>query len=193
MIKAFVSIFCSIIGALTLVLTILQGWAVIPITYKNAGRLLFTVNPPAFWSVRIGGPRELSSDGQDARTVSRLVGMHPVSEPRVWVGFVSPQGVRNFDDATEYLQEIGPFLVKELQIDSRKSHEIGGRPAKSIAGHGKRKGKSVNSTAVLIDLPNERMAISVTVMEAGADPSIVMDVNAIPSEMTGGRMMINMQ
>jgi hypothetical protein len=32
---------------------------------------------------------------------------------------------------------------------------------------------------VLIDLPNERMAISVTVMEAGADPSIVTDVNAI--------------
>ena len=104
---------------------------------------------------------------------------------------MSPQGVCNLDDATEYIHEIGPFLLNEPQVDNRKSHKICGQPAKSIAGHGKR--KSVNSTAMLIDLPNERMAISVTVMEAGADPSIVMYVNAIPSEMTGGRLMINMQ
>ena len=80
MMKAFVSRFCRIIGVLTLVLTTLQAWAVMPITYKDAGRSLFTVNAPDFWSVRVGGPRELSADGQDARTVSRLVGMHLVRE-----------------------------------------------------------------------------------------------------------------
>ncbi len=152
-----------------------------PITYKDAGRSLFTVNAPDFWTVRVGGPRELAADGKGARTVSRLIGMHPVSEPRVWVGFVSPAGVHNFDDATEYLREIGPFLVKDAQVDSRKPHKIGGLPAKSIAGHGTRKGKSVNFTAVLIGLPNGRVAISVTVMEAGVDPAIVTDVNAIYS------------
>ncbi len=72
---------------------------------------------------------------------------------------MSPQGVCNLDDATEYIHEIGPFLLNEPQVDNRKSHKICGQPAKSIAGHGKRKVKSVNSTAVLIDLPNERMAI----------------------------------
>lgn len=179
MTKTFTTGFCRAIGLLALILPTSHAWADMPVTYKDAGRSLFSVNAPDFWTVRAGGPRELAADGGEARNVSRLIGMHPVSEPRVWVGFVSPAGVHNFDDATEYLRDIGPFLVKDAQVDNRKSHRIGGLPAKSIAGHGKRKGKSVNFTAVLIDLPNGRMAVSVTVMEAGVDPAIVTDVNAI--------------
>jgi hypothetical protein len=181
MTKPIASRLCRAIGLLALILPTSQAWADMPITYKDAGRSLFSVNAPDFWTVRVGGPRELAADGKGARTVSRLIGMHPVSDPGVWVGFVSPVGVRNFDDATEYLRDIGPFLVKGAQVDSRKSHKIGGLPAKTIAGHGTRKGKTVNFTAVLIDLPNGRMAISVTVMEAGVDPAIVADVNEIYS------------
>ncbi len=156
-------------------------WADMPVTYKDGGRALFTLSAPDFWTVRAGGPRELAAPDGEARIVARVIGMHPVSEPRVWVGFVSPRGVRNVDEATAYLRDIGPFLVKDAQVDSRKSHRIAGRAATSIAGHGRRKGKTVNFKAVLIDLPNGRMAISVVVMEAGADPAIVADVNAIYS------------
>jgi len=152
-----------------------------PVTYKEGTRSIFSVSAPDFWTVRAGGNRELQAPGEEARGVSRVIGMHPVSEPRVWVGFVSPLGVRNFQEATEYLRDIGPFLVKGAQVDSRKSLRIGGLAAKSISGHGNRKGKSVNFTAVIIDLPNGRMAISVTVMEAGFDPAIAADVNAIYS------------
>ncbi len=87
----------------------------------------------------------------------------------------------NFDEATEYLRDIGPFLVKSAEVESRKSLKIGGLPARAIAGHGTRKGTAVNFTAVIIDLPNGRMAVSVTVLESGADPEITADVNAIYS------------
>lgn len=152
-----------------------------PVTYQDSGRSLFTVSAPDFWTVRAGGTRELTAPGEEAKGVSRVIGMHPVSEPRVWVGFVSPKGVSNFGQAADYLRDIGPFLVKNAEVESRKSLKIGGLPARTIAGHGTRKGKSVNFTAVVIDLPNGRMAISVTVMESGADPEITADVNAIYS------------
>jgi hypothetical protein len=181
MTKPLVFLFFRAIGFLTLFLTTSQVWADMPVTYKEAGKPLFSVSAPDFWTVRVGGPRDLTDEGGKAHNVSRLIGMHPVSEPRVWVGFVSPIGVGNFDEATEYLRDIGSFLVKDVQVDSRKSRQIAGLPAKSVAGRGTRKGKSVNFTAVMIDLPNGRMAISVTVMETGVDLAIVSDVNAIYS------------
>ncbi len=167
------------LAALALMLPVSAALADMPVTYKDSGRALFSISAPDFWTVRAGGTRELTAPGEDARGVSRVIGMHPVSEPRVWVGFVSPKGVRNFDEAAEYLRDIGPFLVKNATVESRKSLKVGGLPARTIAGHGTRKGKAVNFTAVVINLPNGRMAISVTVMEDGADPEITADVNAI--------------
>ncbi len=181
MTKLIISVFCRLLGALALMLPASLALADMPLTYKDGNRALFTVSTPDFWTVRVGGMRELAGPDLASREVARVIGMHPVSEPRVWVGFVSPQGVRNFDEAAAYLREIGLFLVKDAQVDSRKSHRIGGLPAKSISGHGNRKGKTVSFTAVFIDMPNGRMAISVTVMEAGIDPEIVKDVNAIYS------------
>jgi hypothetical protein len=163
--------------ALTFLPAVVQ--ADLPVTYKDGNRALFSVSAPDFWTVRAGGPRELAAPGEEAREVVRVMAMYPASEPRVWVGFISPDGVRNFDQAAEYLRDIGPFLVKNATVDSRKSLRVGGLPAKTISGRGKRKGKAVNFTAVLIDLPNGRMAISVVVMEAGIDPAITADVNAI--------------
>jgi len=150
-----------------------------PVTYKDAGRALFSVSAPDFWTVRAGGTRELAAPGDEARAVSRVIGLSPVSEPKVWVGFVSPQGVSNFEQAALYLRDIGPFLVEKAQVSSRTSLRVGGLAARRVAGSGRRKGKSVNFTAVVIDLPNGRMAISVVVMEAGVDPAITSDVNAI--------------
>jgi len=163
----------------SLMISTAPAYADMPVTYQDDGRSLFRVSAPDFWTVRAGGTRELAAPGDAAQGVARVIGMHPVSEPRVWVGFVSPQGVRSFDDAAEYLRDIGPFLVKSPQVDSRKSLRIGGLAAKSIAGAGRRKGKAVNFTALMIALPNGRMAISVAVIEAGADPAITADVNAI--------------
>ena len=178
---------CRALAVFSLMVPASLALADMPVTYKDKGRALFSVSAPDFWTVRAGGARELAALGDDARDVARVIGMHPVSEPRVWVGFVSPQGVGTFEQAAEYLRDIGPFLVKNAQVDSRKSRRIGGQAAKTIAGHGTRKGKAVNFTAVLIDLPNGRMAISVTVLESGVDPAITADVNAIYSSFRATR------
>lgn len=164
---------------MALMLSAPLAWADMPVTYTDAGRALFSVNAPDFWTVRTGGMRELTAPGLEARDVVRVIGMHPDSDPRVWIGFISPHGVRNFDEANEYLRDIGPFLVENAQIDTRRDLRVGGLPAESKSGHGTRKGQTVNFTVLVIDLPNGRMAISVTVMQAGIDPATVADVNAI--------------
>ncbi len=165
---------------LAALLPVTSAFAGTPVTYTDANRALFRFEAPDFWSVRTGGPRELTAPGtEDARGVSRVIGLQPVTEPRLWVGFISPYGVRNFEEAAEYLQDIGPFLVTDAAVDTRKKRQIAGRPARTIAGHGRRNGKNVNFTAVMIDLPNNRMAISVVVMEAGLDAANLEAVNAM--------------
>lgn len=152
----------------------------VPVTYTDAGKSLFQITVPDFWTVRTGGMRELAAPGtEDIRQTSRVIGLQPTTEPRLWMGFVSPTGVRNFDEGLAYLQDIGPFLVMDAEVDSRKSQRVGGLPANSISGRGTRDGKSVNFTAVIVDLPNGRMAVAVVVMEAGIDPNAITDVNAI--------------
>lgn len=151
-----------------------------PVSYRDGGRTLFSVDVPDFWQVRSGGPRRLTAPGEtQERAVSRVIGMHPVTEPRVWVGFVSPYGVSDFPAARQYLTDIGPFLVKDAKVETRKPTRVGGYRAQKFAGTGRRDGRSVGFTALIVELPGPRMAVSVVVIEAGADPAILDDVNRI--------------
>lgn len=149
-----------------------------PVVYKDGATALFQIEAPDFWNVRTGGQRTLTApDTGEDRLVSRVMGLSPVSEKRIWVGFVSPHGVGTLDEASEYLQDIGPFLVQDTTIGKRVTRKINGLPTKTVAGTGKRKGRKVDFTVVMIDLPNDRVAIAVVVFEAGADPSPVNDIN----------------
>lgn len=158
-----------------------------PVTYTDNGKALFSFSAPDFWTVHVGGNRALTdSQTEETRTVSRVIGLQPETEPGLWVGFISPLNVRTFDDVRDYLTDIGPFLVKDAIVGSRKSRRIAGRAARTISGSGRRDGKAVNFTAVAIDLPGNRMAVSVVVMEAGLDPASVNDVNRIFASFRAG-------
>lgn len=159
-----------------------------PVSYTENGKALFTFDAPDFWTVHVGGPRDLS-DSRIARTrsVSRVIGLQPATEPGLWVGFISPAGVRNFAEAKAYLSDIGPFLVRDAEIDKRTDRVIGGRPARTLSGHGMRDGRTVNFTAIAIDLPHNRMAISVVVMEAGLDQGSLASVNRMFASFRVGR------
>jgi hypothetical protein len=153
-----------------------------PVTYKDKGRSLFAVNVPDFWSVRAGGSRELTAPGSgETRQVGRVLGLRPTAEGGLWMGFLSPEGIRTREQAMRYLREIGPFLLRDASVADQVEIRIGGRPAGRITGTGTRGGRSVNFTALTIDLPGNRVAISVVVMEAGVNPGLVDDVNAIYS------------
>lgn len=159
-----------------------------PVSYTENGNALFTVDAPDFWTVHVGGPRDLADPKtEQRRPVSRLIGLQPSTEPRLWVGFISPAGVRNFSDAKDYLAEIGPFLVKDPVIDKRAERVIGGRSSQTVSGRGRRDGRAVNFTAIAIDLPNNRMAISVVVMEAGLDQNSLAGVNRMFESFRVGR------
>lgn len=158
-----------------------------PLTYKDEGRALFRISAPDFWTVRTGGQRSVSPPELDeARLINRVIGLQPVTEDGVWVGFISPHGVRSYADALDYLRDIGPFLVKDATLDSQTRVRIGGLPAARLVGSGRRDRKSVNYTALVIDLPGDRVAISVVIMEGGVDPGYVADINAIFASFRAG-------
>lgn len=143
-----------------------------PLVYKDDTRPLFQIEVPDFWSVRTGGSRVIEDpETGEPRTVGRVIGLSPVAGEGVWVGLVSPRGVTTLDQADEYLRDIGPFLVQDTEISKRTTRRIAGYPARTVAGRGTRDRKSIDFTAVTIDLPNGRVAVVVVVFEAGADPA----------------------
>ncbi len=151
-----------------------------PVTYTEGKTAIFSFVVPDFWALRTGGPRELE-DTQlgDARAVSRVMGLRPVTDDNVWMGFVSPSSVATIEGGLRYLEDIDRFLVKDPVISTRSDTRIGGLPAHIIRGTGKREGRGISFTATVIDLPKDRVVIGVTILRDGADPAYVDDLNAV--------------
>lgn len=151
-----------------------------PVTYTEEGRALFRFDVPDYWTVRTGGPREIEdTELGDARAVSRVMGIKPVTDDNVWMGFVSPAGVTDIQGGIRYLEDIDKFLVKEPMVTSTSDTRIGGLPARVIRGTGTRYGRGVNFTATVIDLPRGRVAVAVAILRDGADPAYVDDLNDV--------------
>lgn len=163
--------------------------AEMPVTYMDGGRALFHIAAPDFWTVRVGGPRDLEGPGaeDETRPVARVIGLAPTADPHVWLGFISPPDVSDLDGGLAYLRDIGPHLVSKPEVIRRETTRIGGLPARLVAGHGRRRGRVVEFTATVIDLPGGRVAVSVAVIEAGADPALIDDVNAVHASFRAAR------
>lgn len=168
------------LGACALILASGMGMAQTPVTYSEGGKALFTVDVPDFWEVRVGGPGKLIPPGEsEEHDVARVMGLTPEAADNIWVGFIVPKGVRTLEEGAEYVREIGPHLVHDAEVTKREKRRIGGRMAHSVSGHGRRNGKGVQFTAVLIDLPGPHVAFSVTVLQNGFDPDLLGGINAI--------------
>lgn len=172
--------FRNAVPAILLSLFPLSVEAEMPVTYKSDNRALFQVSAPDFWQVRAGGPRVLTPPGGDeARLINRVIGFEPVAEQGAWVGFMSPNGVATFAQAEDYLRNIGRSVVQDPEVTGQSRLRIGGLPAAKYTGTGRRDRRTVEFTAVLIDLPGNRVAISLAVLEAGANSELISDINAI--------------
>ncbi len=175
-----IPIFSALTACAAIWLAAIPVKAETPVTYTDAGQALFRFAVPDFWALRTGGPREIEdTELGDARAVSRVMGIRPVTDETVWMGFVSPTGVSDIQGGIRYLEDIDKFLVKEPSITSTSETRIGGLPARVIRGTGHRDGRGVNFTATVIDLPKGRIAIAVAILRDGADPAYVDDLNDV--------------
>ena len=151
-----------------------------PMDYTENGKALFRIDVPDFWNVRIGGPRTLTPPGEDEpRNIARVIGLSPEGSDGIWMGFVVPEGISSIDEGVDYMREQGPHLLRDVEISERRARTIGNREALTLTGKGRRNGRQVQFTAVLIDLPGPRVAFSVTVLENGFDTKVLEDVNDI--------------
>lgn len=154
--------------------------AEMPVTYQDGGKALFHLDTPDYWTARAGGPRLIAPPGSDElRATNRIIGFQPTAQDTAWVGFISPRGVRNLDEARVYLREIGSFLLTDPVVESGRQARIGGRPSLIFKGTGRRGGRSVGFTALAIDLPQNRVAIGIAVLEPGVDPAVVEATNRL--------------
>ncbi|MCH2069049.1 hypothetical protein [Shimia sp.] len=150
------------------------------VVYSDQSRNVFQVAVPDFWKLRVGGPRELSPDGdEDIRAVERVFGLEPESDHGVWVGLISPPRFRSLEDAKEYARGLSGQLAKTTEILSAEDRRVGNYPATVITGTGRRDGRPVSFNVTMLDIKNGRVVVALTIMAQGFDQSALADVNAI--------------
>ncbi len=137
-------------------------------TYDGGGRDLFNIAVPDHWVLATGGFENYASEASEKPAVPRVLGMRPENDNRLWVGFLSPDGVSNVAQAGSYIRNLDKRLVESPQIEEKRTTSIGGRSATYFHGEGQRNGKPVDFTVGVIDLPSNRVAIFVIAGEHGA-------------------------
>ncbi len=150
------------------------------VVFSDQTRNVFQVDVPDFWNLRVGGPRELSPDGDEAlRTVERVFGLEPESDHGVWVGLISPPRFGSLEDAKEYARGLSGQLAKTTEILTAEDRRVGNYPATVITGTGRREGRPVSFNVTMLDIRNGRVVVALTIMSQGFDQSALADVNAI--------------
>jgi len=177
--------FRSLMGALCLtpffwVMSVDTVDAQTPVTYTDGGNAIFHIGMPDFWEMRSGGIRVLEPDGPESgRATNRIMGFSPTADESAFLALVSPVDVRTLEEGQEYLANVGRFLVEDVTVTETKKRRIAGLPSIQFDGTGNREGRSVAFTALVIDLPNGRVAVAVAVVEAGVTAAEINDLNAM--------------
>ncbi|MDJ0993829.1 MAG: hypothetical protein QNI90_09665 [Dinoroseobacter sp.] len=175
-------------ATVAVVLAASPAFADVRASYMQDGRTLFSFDVPDFWTLTSGGERLLTPPDEDiARPVPQVVAIRPSVEPDVWMGFFSPRGVATLSEGQAYLTEIGQFLTTTPEISSNAPGRVAGLPAQLIKGTGERDGRDLVFTIAVVDLPGGRIAIAAAVVEIGADPALVGQVNEIFASMRAGQ------
>lgn len=150
------------------------------VVYSDDSRSIFEIAVPDFWTLRVGGAREISPSGEGAfRSIERVFGLEPESGHGVWLGLISPPRFASLEDAKAYARGLGSQLAKTTKILSSTDRRVAGFPATVVTGTGRRDGRPVSFNVSLIDLRNGRVVVALTIMEQRFDSGALDDVNAI--------------
>lgn len=171
---------CAALAAATCLFGAAHALADTQVTYEDEDQAVFSVHVPDFWTLRVGGDRDIAPDAKaPLRSVARVFGLSPELDHGVWVGLMSPPRFRTLQDAKDYAQSLSGQLAKTTEITATQERRVAGYPAFVIEGNGRREGRAVSFTVALLELPNRRVVVGLTVLESGYDPSALTDVNAI--------------
>jgi len=149
-------------------------------TYSENGRALFSFQVPDFWTLDVGGEMELTlPEVGETHRAPQVLAIEPTVDPTVWMGFLSPSGVRNIDEGRAYLDDLARFLAFDPKVNPPVLRKIGGQPAAIISGTGRRDRKSLQFAIAVVQMPADRVLIAASVVEAGTDPAFFNQLNGI--------------
>ncbi|SLN37558.1 hypothetical protein PSA7680_01816 [Pseudoruegeria aquimaris] len=168
----------SLLCAAVLALGAVPATAEIMASYETGGRDIFSLRVPDNWVVSAGG-FEARQAPEEVTRVPRVLGLRPEADRRVWVGFVSPDGVSTTAQAEAYIRSLDLRLVEDPRLGPPRQTTIGGRSTRTYTGTGSRDGRPVSFTIALIDMPGPRMVIGLIVGEEGARGLYRDEINAL--------------
>jgi len=157
-----------------------------PISYTQDTRPIFTVSMPDFWVARSGGPRILEDPDLGPLQIRRIIALQPETNDTAWIGLSSPEGIATLDAARAYVANMGQFLLSEPVIRNSFQARFGGLPANVVNGEGTREGRRLRFSVVMVDLPDDRVAILVALATLDADPGVIAEINAVLQSLKAG-------
>ncbi len=146
--------------------------------YGIDGARLFSIEAPDSWVLTTGREARTAGD-PSSQPFPRVLGMHPEDDPRLWIGFFSPDNVADIPAAERYIRDLDGFLVEDPFIEFERDTMIEGRPAKFYRGGGRREGRPADFSVGLIQLPGKRVVIGVFVGENGAREEYAADIDGL--------------
>ncbi|USG60194.1 hypothetical protein NBZ79_13510 [Sneathiella marina] len=141
----------------------------ITVIYETQGQNLFRFQVPDEWEIRPGFEVDPSVLEDDEDPVARIVSLLPQEEKLVmWTALWAPTGVNQLSEAKEYIQDVAPRLLSEVQITFRDDRTINGRKGRIVSGTGIRNDREFDFALVAIQISENRVAFAAFIGEPEA-------------------------
>ncbi|MEH6544855.1 MAG: hypothetical protein V7701_00395 [Sneathiella sp.] len=144
-------------------------FADVTVIYETQGQNLFRFQVPDDWEIRPGFEVDPSVLEDNKDPVARIVSLLPQEEKLVmWTALWAPTGVALLSEAKEYIQDVAPRLLSDVQITFRDDRTINGREGRVVSGTGIRNDREFDFALVAIQINSNRVAFAAFIGEPEA-------------------------
>lgn len=141
----------------------------VTVIYETQGQNLFRFQVPDDWEIRPGFEVDPSVLDDKKDPVARIVSLLPQEEKLVmWTALWAPTGVNQLSEAKEYIQDVAPRLLSEVQITYRDDRRINGREGRIVSGTGVRNEREFDFALVALQINDNRVAFAAFIGEPEA-------------------------
>ncbi|MEH6527612.1 MAG: hypothetical protein V7723_16205 [Sneathiella sp.] len=162
-------------------------FADVTVIYETQGQNLFRFQVPDDWEIRPGFEVDPSVLNDDKDPAARIVSLLPQEEKlAIWTALWAPTGVVQLSDAKEYIQNVAPRLLSDVQITYRDDRVINGRKGQIASGTGMRNDREFDFAVVAIQISENRVAFAAFIGEPEAydrhEKALIGVLNSIKAE-----------